>query len=197
MFAHKRLFLSLVLFSLQMAVIGQQSSSTANLTELQVVNLETSHGSKSDWATLGGTWWGKGKKCVPSTPTWTSRCYRCRLQLYAASGPGSMALLKLHEDLGSPYFCMDSITYLLLPFTRFLLTLYTDTHTSTHTKAPTEVLRCILKVAARPVAGSWVWAVRGLCYTAFTVLFVYCFVFLFVPAKETFSHEWENLLCHV
>ncbi|XP_039180521.1 serum response factor isoform X1 [Crotalus tigris] len=32
----------------QMAVIGQQSSSTANLTELQVVNLETSHGSKSD-----------------------------------------------------------------------------------------------------------------------------------------------------
>ncbi|KAM6460919.1 serum response factor isoform 2-T2 [Liasis olivaceus] len=32
----------------QMAVIGQQSSSTANLTELQVVNLETSHSSKSD-----------------------------------------------------------------------------------------------------------------------------------------------------
>ncbi|XP_032071598.1 serum response factor isoform X3 [Thamnophis elegans] len=32
----------------QMAVIGQQSSSTANLTELQVVNLEASHSSKSD-----------------------------------------------------------------------------------------------------------------------------------------------------
>lgn len=133
-FAHKGLFLSLVFLSLQMAVIGQQSSSTANLTELQVVNLEASHSSKSDWATLGGTWWGEGKTCVPSTPTWTSWCHRRLLQLYAASGPGSMALLKLHEDLGSPYFCMDSITYLLLPFTRFLLTLYTDTptHKSTH-----------------------------------------------------------------
>ncbi|XP_063158498.1 serum response factor isoform X3 [Candoia aspera] len=32
----------------QMAVIGPQSSSTANLTELQVVNLETPHSSKSD-----------------------------------------------------------------------------------------------------------------------------------------------------
>ncbi|XP_060103936.1 serum response factor [Heteronotia binoei] len=32
----------------QMAVIGQQSSSSTNLTELQVVNLDTSHSSKSD-----------------------------------------------------------------------------------------------------------------------------------------------------
>ncbi|XP_032636617.2 serum response factor isoform X1 [Chelonoidis abingdonii] len=32
----------------QMAVIGQQSSSSSNLTELQVVNLDTSHGAKSD-----------------------------------------------------------------------------------------------------------------------------------------------------
>nr|XP_016847252.1 PREDICTED: serum response factor isoform X2 [Anolis carolinensis] len=32
----------------QMAVIGQQSSSSSNLTELQVVNLDTSHSSKSD-----------------------------------------------------------------------------------------------------------------------------------------------------
>ncbi|XP_075770591.1 serum response factor isoform X5 [Pelodiscus sinensis] len=32
----------------QMAVIGQQSGSGSNLTELQVVNLETSHGGKSD-----------------------------------------------------------------------------------------------------------------------------------------------------
>nr|XP_020652588.1 serum response factor isoform X3 [Pogona vitticeps] len=32
----------------QMAVIGQQSSSSANLTELQVVNLDASHSSKSD-----------------------------------------------------------------------------------------------------------------------------------------------------
>ncbi|XP_067388917.1 serum response factor [Emydura macquarii macquarii] len=32
----------------QMAVIGQQSSSGSNLTELQVVNLDTSHGAKSD-----------------------------------------------------------------------------------------------------------------------------------------------------
>ncbi|KAM8809351.1 serum response factor isoform 2-T2 [Eudromia elegans] len=32
----------------QMAVIGQQSSSGSSLTELQVVNLDTSHGTKSD-----------------------------------------------------------------------------------------------------------------------------------------------------
>ncbi|XP_061481446.1 serum response factor isoform X1 [Rhineura floridana] len=32
----------------QMAVIGQQSSSSTNLTELQVVNLDTSHSTKSD-----------------------------------------------------------------------------------------------------------------------------------------------------
>uniref|UniRef100_A0A8C3F2Y2 Serum response factor n=1 Tax=Chrysemys picta bellii TaxID=8478 RepID=A0A8C3F2Y2_CHRPI len=32
----------------QMAVIGQQSGSSSNLTELQVVNLDTSHGAKSD-----------------------------------------------------------------------------------------------------------------------------------------------------
>ncbi|XP_069810441.1 serum response factor isoform X2 [Dendropsophus ebraccatus] len=32
----------------QMAVIGQQSGSSSNLTELQVVNLETSHNSKND-----------------------------------------------------------------------------------------------------------------------------------------------------
>ncbi|XP_009646611.1 serum response factor-like, partial [Egretta garzetta] len=32
----------------QMAVIGQQSSSGSSLTELQVVNLETSHSAKSD-----------------------------------------------------------------------------------------------------------------------------------------------------
>lgn len=32
----------------QMALIGQQSGSSSNLTELQVVNLETSHNSKSD-----------------------------------------------------------------------------------------------------------------------------------------------------
>ncbi|KAM3930701.1 serum response factor isoform 2-T2 [Leptodactylus fuscus] len=32
----------------QMAVIGQQSGSSSNLTELQVVNLETSHNSKTD-----------------------------------------------------------------------------------------------------------------------------------------------------
>nr|XP_013809836.1 PREDICTED: serum response factor isoform X2 [Apteryx mantelli mantelli] len=32
----------------QMAVIGQQSSSGSSLTELQVVNLDTSHGAKSD-----------------------------------------------------------------------------------------------------------------------------------------------------
>ncbi|KAM9155658.1 serum response factor [Pangshura tecta] len=32
----------------QMAVIGQQSSSSSNLTELQVVNLDASHGAKSD-----------------------------------------------------------------------------------------------------------------------------------------------------
>ncbi|KAG8547268.1 hypothetical protein GDO81_028717 [Engystomops pustulosus] len=37
-----------VCFIHQMAVIGQQSGASSNLTELQVVNLETSHNSKND-----------------------------------------------------------------------------------------------------------------------------------------------------
>lgn len=35
-------------FSLQMAVIGQQAGSSSNLTELQVVNLDAAHSTKSD-----------------------------------------------------------------------------------------------------------------------------------------------------
>lgn len=34
--------------SLQMAVIGQQAGSSSNLTELQVVNLDAAHSTKSD-----------------------------------------------------------------------------------------------------------------------------------------------------
>lgn len=34
--------------SLQMAVIGQQAGSSSNLTELQVVNLDATHSTKSE-----------------------------------------------------------------------------------------------------------------------------------------------------
>lgn len=41
-------FLTLPHLSLQMAVIGQQAGGSSNLTELQVVNLDAAHSTKSD-----------------------------------------------------------------------------------------------------------------------------------------------------
>lgn len=167
-----------------MAVIGQQSSSAANLTELQVVNLEASHSSKSDWATLGRTWWGEGKTCVPSTPTWTSRCHRLRLPALCCIWPWIYGTPQAAQGSRQSLFLYGLHHLFIVAFYTFSShTLHWHPHPQ---KAPTEVHRCILKVAARPAAGSWAWAVGGLCYTAFTVLFVCCFVFLLVPAKETF-----------